>query len=539
MPIICQVSSTLSSSSKMPGHLQIPEVVRSICNELDRSSALAMSLTCRAFFEPGLDSLWHSLDSFEPLLACLPADLWRIEQKNIRDRNTLTSVHCLKRALVPADVDRYLTRYAPRIRRLKADIYKAKRVPSLELLQALQVVTDFQPGALAPLLRSFRWIPGDMIKLEFGLEYSNNIQPFMPLFVGASVTNLMFNMKSSLRLHALTLLATAKRLPYLETLVLGSETVQFADDYLRSSPWNHLKHLEIKTFLPSAIPYMASIPQLTRLFITSLEEIPRRYPNDSGATGRQIPLPIQGFSCLKVLSIKAATCSTIIGFFQHLPTLTKLQELIAFALARCSSEREAQDTIDAIAERLNPNIFWDLQLCDSVGNVPDYAPKEDSEYRPPITIAPFYIFKRLKFITVGFSHWISITPDDIARMRTAWTKIETMDIVETCPIEPAPLIDHTHLLHLLDGCPSLKTVGLRFDATRVSGKETGGPFNLGVLIVSGSTISSPTSVLKFIRANLPHLKSLDATFLGVDFEHVQNMYTTRWRAVVDALGGGT
>ncbi|KAF6753323.1 hypothetical protein DFP72DRAFT_902750 [Ephemerocybe angulata] len=523
----------------MPSHLQIPEVVRSICNELDRSSALAMSLTCRAFLEPGLDSLWHSLDSFEPLLACLPADLWRIEQKNIRDRKTLTSVYCLNRALVPADIDRYLARYAPRIRHLKADIYNAKRVPSLELLQALQVVTDFQQGALAPLIRSFHWIPGDMIELEFGLEYSNNIQPFMPLFVGASVTKLTFNMKSSLRLHALTLLATAKRLAFLETLVLGSETVKFADDYLRSSPWNHLKHLEIKTFLPSAIPYMASIPQLTRLFITSLEEFPRRYPNDAGATGRQNPLPIQGFSCLKVLCIEADAVTTITGFLQHLPKLNKVETLDATAFARCSCEREAQDVLDTIAERLNSDSLMELRICDSMGNVPDYAPREDNEYRPPIMIAPFYIFQRLKYIAAGFSHWISITPDDIAQMRTVWTKIETLDIGESCPVDPGPLIDHTHLLHLLEGCPSLKTVGLRFDATRVSGKETGGPFNLGRLNVSGSTISSSTSVLKFIRTNLPHLEILDASFIGAKSEHVQDMYTTRWRVVEDALGGET
>ncbi|KAF6761317.1 hypothetical protein DFP72DRAFT_37495 [Ephemerocybe angulata] len=528
------------------GHLQIPEVLHLICDELDRSSALAMSLTCRAFLEPGLDSLWRSLDSFEPLLACLPVDLWRIEQKNIRDRSTLTSVYCLNRALVPSDVDRYLTQYAPRIRHITADIYNAKRIPSLELLQALQEVTKSQPGALAPLLRSLDWIPGDMIKLEFGLEYSNNIQPFMPLFVGANLTRLTFNMKSSLPLQALTLLATAKRLDRLETLWFGSETAKFADDYLRSSTWNHLKCLIITNFPPSTILHLATLPQLSTLTMAGLQGSDWRI----SATECRSRRPIEGFSCLRRLNFNGDTVSTITGFLQHLPTLNKLEALDACALDRCSSE-EGQDVIDTIAELVNPDNFHRLLLFDGdsmrpaldesdeelddldapeypfPSRSPDSESGEDNGYTPPITIAPLYVFKRLKYIAMGLSQWISIGPDDIAQMRTAWAEVETLDIVENRSVDPSPLIDHTHLLYLLDGCPSLRKLGLRFDATRVSGEETGGPFyELSVLNVGGSTIASPRSVLKFIRTNFPNVELND---------DVYNMYMARWEEVRVAL----
>ncbi|KAF6753306.1 hypothetical protein DFP72DRAFT_1171094 [Ephemerocybe angulata] len=523
----------------MPVHLfdlQIPAVIRSICDHLDRRSALAMSLTRRAFLDPGLDSVWYSLDSFEPLLACLPTDLWRIEEKKIRDRSTLTSVYYLNRALVPSDADRYLKGYAHRIRHLKADIYNAKRIPSVELLQALQVVTYFEPGALAPNIRTFDWIPGNRIERKFSLEYSNNIQPFMPLFVGAKVTELTFNMKSCLPLQALTLLsmANAKRLDLLKNQYLGSETAKFADDYLKSSTWNHLKRLQIKTLLPSTILYLATLPQLSMLSINSLKA------NDwhISATERRSRRPIEGFSCLRELGIADAdTVSTITGFLQHLPTLNKLEALDGMALARCSSE-EGQDVIDTIAGHLlNPDNFQRLGLFDGeTGPIPDYEPGEDNEYTPPITIAPLYVFKRLNYIAMGLSQWISITPDDIAQMRTAWAEVETLDIVENRLVDPAPLIDHTHLLYLLDGCPSLVKLGLRFDATRISGEETGGPFyQLYELNIGGSTISSPISVFKFLETNFPQLERLDASSFGGDFEHVHNMYRARWKEVKDAV----
>lgn len=40
-----------------------------------------MGLACKAFLEPAVDRLWRSLTSFEPLVACLPEDLLRSEEK--------------------------------------------------------------------------------------------------------------------------------------------------------------------------------------------------------------------------------------------------------------------------------------------------------------------------------------------------------------------------------------------------------------------------------------------------------------------------
>lgn len=38
-----------------------------------------MALTSRMFLEPALDGLWFAIDSFEPIIDCLPEDLWQEE----------------------------------------------------------------------------------------------------------------------------------------------------------------------------------------------------------------------------------------------------------------------------------------------------------------------------------------------------------------------------------------------------------------------------------------------------------------------------
>lgn len=59
--------------------LQIPEIIRYICDEMGPKDALSAALTSRQFLQPGLDSIWNEIDGFEAIIACLPSDLWRID----------------------------------------------------------------------------------------------------------------------------------------------------------------------------------------------------------------------------------------------------------------------------------------------------------------------------------------------------------------------------------------------------------------------------------------------------------------------------
>ena len=62
--------------------LQIPEILRLICDQvpsdekLGRYRLFVTALSCRALLEPALDSLWYSIHSFMPIVACCPDGLW-------------------------------------------------------------------------------------------------------------------------------------------------------------------------------------------------------------------------------------------------------------------------------------------------------------------------------------------------------------------------------------------------------------------------------------------------------------------------------
>jgi hypothetical protein len=66
-----------------------------ICNEQDDvPTMLSMALTSRVFLELALDRLWYQITSFKPLIACLPSDLWRIEERPDMNIRLMVSVIC-------------------------------------------------------------------------------------------------------------------------------------------------------------------------------------------------------------------------------------------------------------------------------------------------------------------------------------------------------------------------------------------------------------------------------------------------------------
>ena len=67
--------------------LNIHEIVQRIADELQKtrkreSALLSMALTCRAFSDPAIESLWADLLGLRPLLACLPDDFLKNSPEN-------------------------------------------------------------------------------------------------------------------------------------------------------------------------------------------------------------------------------------------------------------------------------------------------------------------------------------------------------------------------------------------------------------------------------------------------------------------------
>ncbi|KAH7890978.1 hypothetical protein F5I97DRAFT_1782710, partial [Phlebopus sp. FC_14] len=51
---------------------------------------LALATTCRAFCEPALDQLYHTLSSIHPIIRCLPQDVWHIRRTPVVPLKSIT-----------------------------------------------------------------------------------------------------------------------------------------------------------------------------------------------------------------------------------------------------------------------------------------------------------------------------------------------------------------------------------------------------------------------------------------------------------------
>lgn len=73
--------SSVDSSPSLAMHpaLQNFDIICTICLYVHYKSLPALASTCRIFERPALDVLWKNLQSVEPLVKCLPSDLFGTE----------------------------------------------------------------------------------------------------------------------------------------------------------------------------------------------------------------------------------------------------------------------------------------------------------------------------------------------------------------------------------------------------------------------------------------------------------------------------
>jgi hypothetical protein len=83
------MSLAMSPTTAMSRTLQCPELCRLICEEIgsdDKRTLFRLSISCRRFMEPALDVLWYKLDSFVPLMLCMPKDLYQEDVRPQEDK---------------------------------------------------------------------------------------------------------------------------------------------------------------------------------------------------------------------------------------------------------------------------------------------------------------------------------------------------------------------------------------------------------------------------------------------------------------------
>ena len=457
----------------------------------------------------------------------------------------------------PSDVQRFLNFYARRIRSFWIDT-ESEVWLSVEVLQALQIVTDWVPGVLSPRLEGFRWESPRTMRDILGKEMASVYPNCMSLFLAPTVINLNIDVDTRSRLYSTLIQSHAKALhPRLKVLTIiddeeGSpKDMKFIHNFLTSGLWEQLETLQLpgpedSPYLTSStLSHIATLPRLTKLELKAfMDQASLEHPDSIGNPqfrGR----PDGAFPSLRVLTVWCGTFSGTIKVLQHFPATNNITDLECIADCGPASHEETQRAIDVVDNHFNPGALRSLIITPGrpMGFVPTIGLEPDDN--DGLDITPLLTFGKL--VKLHLHIWTDLrssTPELLRRFPIAWPNMEHLNMLTYRTTTEMPLIDHSHILGLLESYPNLKHLGLRFDAGHIAGNESSPntPFSLTTLAVGDSPISSPSRVTSFLKSNVPSLEYPKGLWLGYGNSTLKEEWSVpihrlRWEAVAAAMGG--
>ncbi|KAF5313411.1 hypothetical protein D9611_008514 [Ephemerocybe angulata] len=546
-----------SAKTGMNRCLQAPEILQLICSQLpndrpsDRQRLLAVALSCRALLEPALDRLWLKIPSFRPIMATLPTELWKVDKKGT-GTNPWT-VLGVRRAIVPTDLDRYMAYYAHRIR--EVDIGLLKATFSLEVWLGLQMATSWKHGALSPSAQKINWALSGSKQAVLSKEVLDQAFPFFSLFMGPNTSYLSFTFASDTTIHTASVRSAPgipSRLKELQLIDVAPATLglSFLTNYLRTTSWNNLEILRIANISADAISHLSALPNVTILEIWSLRDLPRLHVYSDTDWKTPPPhveeMPNTAFPSLETLNLISGSSESIEAFIQHLPPDNYLHTLQC-TVNRVEPSGDAMTSLLAsIRLHCDPKSLRKLVLKTGPPLLA-FTPIEDLEMQPNegVNLTPLSVFEELEELSLNFPININLLPADIDFIVESFPLLVKLKVDTNVSDAVVARLDHNHVLRLLYDLPFLKKLGLRFDATQITGEEMipassihTRPAPLEKIWVGDSPIYSPEAVIKFLERHCPNLNlnKLETVQLNEEYSHSVPVmvYKRRWMAVRDS-----
>ncbi|KAF6748338.1 hypothetical protein DFP72DRAFT_916445 [Ephemerocybe angulata] len=519
------------------------ELIPLICEHLEPRNAYAFALAKRSFLKPGLDVVWRNISSFKPFLACLPVGLWKAKRHDLHPYMK-PNIADLERPLVLKDLERYLGYYAPRIREFDVSKWERKGDPilSVAFFQALQLVTLGKPGALAPHLTAFKWMGLPDLLPPFGGEESQKFLSFRSLFLGTSV--LFASLDLQIQIEISSTYAVTKTLTRVRELFLDEylgDRIDLVDDFIAASisSWTNLETLHLSYVSNGGIAHLASLPRLKTLNIESCRTLPSYSP---GTYPEPSNIPVKVFPALEEAFIATGSIERAIGFVQQLaPMDTALRKLRLHTLLE-ASYADAQNLLRTIEIHCNRNALEAIVWGEGSNRILDdgcYEEGTSVDLDDMLDIDGLFEFHKLTHLEMRVKKLVRLTPEQAMQMSRSFPNMTHLQLSwDSFYNSFPPLIDHTHLLAILRGCPALATLKVRFDATRISGLESNPGFTSRVtqLHVGDSLICSPTRVAAFVTANFGALEKLSA-YKNVEVYRVPSINYKRWKLVSKSVLG--
>ncbi|KAH7924234.1 hypothetical protein BV22DRAFT_524876 [Leucogyrophana mollusca] len=485
LDVVCSNICTPTYPPRYVPNSRVPDPWDSLPQREARTTLACLARTCRVFKDPALDALWSHLKSLEPLMRCLPEDLW------IKDEAQSTILNYL-RPMLPSDWAKFHN-YAQRVR-----IMGPQNNCSFILLNSadVDVFRSLRPkDCLLPNLRELNWL-GD------GADYFE----FLPLFLAPRLTCLRLSISSSWKtLNAATPFIPAIPLscPHIKQFICpetDDETWGILEDIVPIvsslvTQWHFLEHVDTGLLNQAAMSHLSSLQSLKHLCSR---------PHGRSRRGHVSARFSSNLKSFTLVSRKLEHCERYLEI-THIPCA----ELI-LALGGLFHMSEWQQFFTRLPLSIPPAHLriLDFERCADQITIPMGWTLET--FRPLFAFGDLTVLRAPRFCHVSFSD------QDMQEMTSMWPHLQVLDL-GTKPDWDFPfLVTLGGVLSLLRNCRELRELGLAIDASvcdpvPIGEEQRADVLNMNITAfhVGCSNIGDPVPIAMFLSNILPRLTKIE------------------------------
>ncbi|KAG2043386.1 hypothetical protein BDR03DRAFT_1087596 [Suillus americanus] len=475
--------SNLNSSPPLVMHPALTnlEVIYTICSFTQHGSLPALASTYRAFEHPALNSLWRDLQSVEPLVKCLPNNLFGVDQGGVVLRK-------------PPDDGMWHTlfKYTSRVHSIIVPRSNCDRAV-IEPLCLLMLSCSSPPGSLFL----------NLCKLKWGANGTHCAADFLRMMFVPSLVEFKLDMHlysaSSAFLSVLSSLGTL--CPHLQNMTLSfapppthALSVKLSPFIIR--PISQFHHLHTLSIWDIGIQGMERFVELQALESLRLDL------TVSSTWHTKSDLSFPGFHDLTLLDLATRKIEHASNFWSSLQFVRTRGINVDFTCPGASTT--IPQFFDIVQERCDNHKLKSISV--------NGAYRSGQVHKGQSFFAPLRTCCNLTQLFIGSICDISMSDEELCQLVKAWPKLQMLQI--KCYTASKMPTFHG-LIDLLWRCPALTSLALAIDVTKLIGIDLkspgGGRCNkrLKFLALGNSPTEVPVNVALIINGLFPNLKKVN------------------------------
>ncbi|KAG1750877.1 hypothetical protein EDB19DRAFT_1871440 [Suillus lakei] len=494
------------------------EVIYTICLYTQHRSLPALASTCRAFERSALNILWRDLQSLEPLIQCLPSDLFSTDEG-----------HMVLQKPPDGMMWDTLCKYTSRVHSIA--VTQSRRLAIIiEPLSLLMLSCPLAPASLFPNLHKLTW----------SADGSHSAAEFLRMALVPSLSDLDVRISSASSAFLSVLSSVGALCCHLQDMSLKVQRT--TDDAFRQiSPFvtlpisqlRNLHSLSVWDLGNQGIEHVMQLPALRSL---------RLDLRTSSAWERNLHLQFLGFHDLNFLGLSIDTFERASNFLSSLRVVESKAIKVGFnsqpAHPSASGSTMLSQFFTVLQERCDNDKLESFFLYGFSGKV-----RAELE-----VFTPLHACRNLTRLFVERGCDISVSDEELCQLLKDWPKLEVLKISCYVAIDNTTIPTFHGLITLLQLCPALTSLALVVDATKLDGinlKCPGGGScnkNLKHLILGNSPVESPLKVALILSGLFPHLEQVNLDCWGssqIKFVRQKKLEMEQWASVnnfLDAIG---